>query len=276
MQQRSIFVTGASTGIGLASAKHLAREGFQVFAGVLPGEDTSALEGENIVIVPIDISKPEIIASAKRTIEAALGGAGLYGLFNNAGNAYSGPLEFIPMGAIRQQFEVNTFGHIAVTQAFLPLIRQSQGRILNTVSILGRVSTAMGGPYSMAKYAMEAFTDSLRRELAPFGIEVSALEPGAIATKIWEKTNSNADEIWDELPEHGRELYKDAKIRLDKSVHKMATGAISPDEVAKQVVHAFTAKRPKTRYLIGSDAKLIAFLAWLLPDRLLDIVIKKL
>lgn len=275
MEQRSIFITGASTGIGLASARHLKQAGFQVFAGVLPTEDTSALDEDEIKVISIDITKANMIDTVRDKIAQAVGSDGLYGLFNNAGTAYAGPMEFIPMEAIRKQLEVNLFGHIAVTQAFLPLIRQAQGRILNTASILGRVATPMAGPYCMSKFAMEAFTDTLRRELKSHNIYVSALEPGAIATKIWEKTIKNGDEIWDELPNSGQELYQNAKSRTDKAIHVAVKGAISPDEVAKSVVHAFTASRPKTRYLVGSDAKSIAFLAWLLPDRLLDYVLER-
>lgn len=276
MQKGTILITGASSGIGLASAQLLARYGFHVYGGYLDGEDISLLESTaNITPIRLDITKPEQIAAARDSIRAAVGEAGLSGLFNNAGTAFSGPLEHIPMAVLQKQFEINAFGHVAVTQACLPMLRQGRGRIINTVSILGRLALPLGGPYSMTKYALEAFTDSLRREVAHMGIKVIAIEPGAIATSIWQRNEEYGNEIWDEIPDAGQAAYAELHEQFGGSTQEAVDRAIPPSVVAETVLLAFTISKPKTRYLIGSDARLLAFLIWLLPDRVLDWVIPR-
>lgn len=276
MPAKNVFITGTSSGIGLATAKRLDAAGWRVFAGVMPGEDTTALTtgaSDRLTILPIDITKPQMINQAAETLSKTVGEAGLNGLVNNAGIAVIGPLEFIPIEALRQQLEVNLIGHIAVTQAMLPLIRQARGRIVNTASILGRVTTPFSGAYCMSKYAMEAFTDTLRMELSPWGIEVIAIEPGFIATPIWGKAANATGEIADELPPPGRALYGKPLAALRASMAGTYTQGSAPEVVADAICDALTAPRPKTRYLPGSQARLIATLRWLLPDRLVDRII---
>ncbi len=270
--EKYIFITGAASGIGLASARHLHQLGFSVIVGVYPGEDDSGLDsitGERLHKLSIDITKTDMIVSARQAIERITGGH-LYGLFNNAGMAIPGPIEFVPIEAIRQQLDVNLIGHVEVTQHLLPFIRAAQGRIVNTTSILGRVTTVFSAPYCMSKYALEAFTDALRQELAPFGVAVSAIEPGNIKTAIWRKTGAATEEIDEELPPEARPLYGDVMQAFKKNVAKISEEGIPPERVAQAVGHAFTAKRPKTRYVVGSDAKLIAFLRRVSSDRFID------
>lgn len=274
MSKKTIFITGASTGIGLASALKLSQFDFNVIAGVLPSEDTTALKNMNISILPLDITKHDMVVDVAERLKKELDGVGLYGLLNNAGIAISGPLEFVPMSEIRRQLDVNLFGHIQVTQALLPLIRQAKGRIVNITSMLGRVATAFSGPYCMSKYAMEAFSDVLRLELAPLGVHVSAVEPGSIATPIWGKFEEQATELLDELPPQGRYLYAEKyKTSIDVGM-KWARQGIPPERVANKVAHAFTAKRPKAAYIVGVDAHQAIFAKRLLPRRWFDAVLR--
>lgn len=274
MKADMIFITGASTGIGLASATMLSQLGFRVIAGVLPNEDTSALQAVNATILPLDITKREMIVDVAERLKTELDGVGLYGLLNNAGIAVSGPLEFVPIEEIRHQLEVNLFGHIQVTQTLLPLIRQAKGRIVNITSMLGRVTSAFSGPYCMSKYAMEAFSDALRLELAPLGVHVSAVEPGSIATPIWTKFQDQARELLDELPPEGRYLYGETYKKSIDAGLKWASTGIPPQKVAKKVVHAFTSKRPKAAYMVGIDTHQAMFIKRLLPRSWFNAVVK--
>lgn len=274
---QSVLITGTSSGIGLATARKMDRLGARVFAGYLPGEDLTALKEDassSLTPLPIDITNSQSIQAALKTITNAVGTSGLYGLVNNAGITVTGPIESIPLEAIRQQFDVNFFGHIAVTQAFLPLVRQAKGRIVNLCSILGRVVAPFSAPYCASKFAMEAYTDALRMELKPWGIHVVGIEPGLIRTPIWEKTLTNVDEFLAELPPNARELYGERYgITMRESIAGASTHASEPEEVGEAIAHALTAPRPKTRYLVGKEARLIATLRWLLTDRLLDALI---
>lgn len=276
---KTIFISGASSGIGLASALRLHSGGFKILAGVLPGEDITPLTNQNtadIKILPTDITKPDSVATTVAAIQEQVSDNGLFGLFNNAGIAISGPLEGMPIDAIRQQLEVNLIGHIRMTQRLLPLIRQGRGRIVNTTSILGRVAAPFAGPYAMSKYAMEAFTDTLRMELYPDGIHVIAIEPGTIATPIWDKAITHTQAIASEMPPMTQEIYADDLDRYYNLVQRQQGRAISPDAVAQKVTHAFTANRPRTRYVVGTDARLLSVLRTLLPDRAFDWTLNRL
>ncbi|HEY6085041.1 MAG TPA: SDR family NAD(P)-dependent oxidoreductase, partial [Nitrospira sp.] len=199
----------------------------------------------------------------------------LSGLVNNAGIAIGSPLEVIPIPALRKQFEVNVIGQIAVTQAFVPLLRLAKGRIVNMGSIAGRSTIPMMGPYSASKHALRALTDALRLELQPWGIQVSLIEPGAIATPIWDKSLHAAMELEDAASPEAKELYGEAARRVRETVDQAGQRAIPPEAVVQAVWHALTARRPKTRYLIGTDAKLRAIMITWLPDRLQDWILKK-
>jgi NAD(P)-dependent dehydrogenase (short-subunit alcohol dehydrogenase family) len=269
----AVVVTGASTGIGEACALRLDRAGFRVFAGVRKEEDGARVKApasERLSPLIIDVTDAASIASAKDTVSAAVGDAGLAGLVNNAGVGVGGALEFLPLDDLRRQLEVNVIGQMAVTQAFLPLIRKGRGRIVNMGSIGGKVATPFLGPYNASKFAMEALTDALRQELRPWGIHVVIVEPGNIKTPIWDKAKSSADAVEQSLGEEGRVLYANSITALRQTLDKQAVAGIPPDEVAKRVEHALTAPRPKTRYLVGNDARMQAVLGRVVPDRTRD------
>jgi NAD(P)-dependent dehydrogenase (short-subunit alcohol dehydrogenase family) len=274
---RFVVITGASTGIGAACAIGCAEEGMTVFAGVRQLKAGAALQakgGAAIIPLELDVTNGESIKQAADSVTRQVGEAGLFGLVNNAGIAIGSPLEFIPLAQLRRQFEVNVVGQIAVTQALLPLLRWAHGRIVNMGSIAGRGTIPLTGPYSASKHALEALTDALRLELYPWGIEVSIIEPGAVATPIWDTSLRTSMEVESEIPAEGRHLYQAVATSIREAMSQAAARAIPPDAVVKAVLHALTAKRPKTRYLVGRDAKLRAMMLRWLPDRLQDWVLK--
>ncbi|HME72025.1 MAG TPA: SDR family NAD(P)-dependent oxidoreductase [Myxococcota bacterium] len=275
----AVVITGASTGIGRATALHLDRLGYRVFAGVRREADADGLRSESserLAPVLLDVTDIGSIEAAAKTVSAEVGERGLAGLVNNAGIALGGPLEFMPLDELRRQLEVNTIGPVAVTQHFLPLVRQGRGRIVFVSSVGGRFSNPIIGPYSASKFALEALADALRMELAPSGIHVSLIEPGAVKTMIFEKAGPYGDLALARLPEEGKRLYgKMGRAVLDFFA-KMERSAIPPDRVARVIEHALTAARPRTRYLVGIDARIQALLAWLLPDRTRDALVGRL
>jgi NAD(P)-dependent dehydrogenase (short-subunit alcohol dehydrogenase family) len=276
--QKAIVITGASTGIGAACALHLDRLDFQVFAGVRRQVDGDALRQQashRLIPLFLDVTEPASIAAAANTVSAAVAETGLVGLVNNAGIALGGPLEFIPITELRRQLEVNVIGQVAVTQAFLPLLRRGRGRIVNIGSISGRVATPFLGPYAASKFALSALTDSLRMELRPWGIEVCLVEPGPIATPIWAKSLAVAEQMVQNLPPQAHAFYGSAFDKMRELALNRSQMAIPPEAVAKVVAHALTAPRPKTRYLVGPGAWLAAFLAKFAPDRLRDWLITR-
>ena len=270
---KAVVITGASTGIGRACALYLDTLGFCVFAGVRKQSDAQALQqeaSERLTPIFIDVTRQDTIATAAQTVTAAVDGSGLAGLINNAGIAVAGPLEFLPITELRHQLEINVVGQMAVTQAFLSLLRQGKGRIINMSSISGRVAVPFAGPYAASKFGLEALTDSLRRELHPWGIEVVSIQPGAIVTPIWEKTAAKGDELLSNFPDEAHRLYGARLTVARTGLIKTGQQGISAEEVAKVVTHALTTKRPKTRYVVGRDAKMAAFVLKILPDRLKD------
>jgi NAD(P)-dependent dehydrogenase (short-subunit alcohol dehydrogenase family) len=271
--KRTVVITGASTGIGKACAFHLDRLGFHVFAGIRKETDgRSLIQGSAGRITPllIEVTDGASAAAAADHVAKAVGNAGLAGLVNNAGIAVGGPLEFLPVSEIRQQFEVNVLGQIVVTQAFLPLLRLARGRIVNMSSIAGRAAFPFIGPYSASKYALEAVTDALRVELLPWGISVSVIEPGDVSTPIWKKSLAAAQKTRQSLPSQAADLYGPAFEAVTRAAEKAAASGIDPEQVARAVEHALTAGNPKTRYLVGRGVWLRAFLKNVLPDRLFD------
>jgi NAD(P)-dependent dehydrogenase (short-subunit alcohol dehydrogenase family) len=271
---RTVLVTGASTGIGEACARRLDAMGWRVFAGVRREADAEALRrgaSPRLTPVRLDVTEEAQVRAAAEAVAAAAGGdAGLDGLVNNAGIVVAGPLECLPLAEVRAQLEVNVVGAVAVTQACLPLLRQARGRIVNIGSISGRSAAPFIGAYSASKFALEALTDSLRVELAPWGIEVAIVEPGAIATPIWVKSQALAERNLSTVDPGARALYEEAMAAMRRVVEEAARRAAPADRVADAVAHALTARRPRTRYLVGADARLQAALARLLPDRLRD------
>ncbi len=275
---RAVVITGASSGIGEACALRLDKHGWRVFAGVRKEADGVALReksSDRLTPVMIDVTDQASITAAAETVRAAVGDGGLAGLVNNAGISVFGPLEFLPPEDLRRQLEVNVIGQIVVTQAFLPLIRAGDGRIVNMGSIGGRMATPFLGPYNASKFAMEALTDSLRQELRPWGIEVAIVEPGSIATPIWDKGQVKADEMEKNMPEEAMKLYGDAFTALRAAAKEFEKAGVPADEVAKFVEHALTASNPKTRYVVGRDAQIQRVLAKIVPDRVLDGLVQR-
>ncbi|NJK79442.1 MAG: SDR family oxidoreductase [Chloroflexaceae bacterium] len=281
MTGASVLITGASSGIGKASVLHMAGMGWQVFAGVRRSEDGAALQreatnGASTRIVPLllDITDGAAIADAAETIEQQVGAAGLTGLVNNAGIAIAGPLEGLPLTELRRQFEVNLFGHVAVSQAMLPLLRrarQQQGRatLINVGSIGGRLATPFNGPYHSTKFAMEGLTDSLRQELRGQGVAVVLVAPGSIQTPIWDKGISRAIEQLGHMSPQMRELYTSRMLVVMRLARQVGVNAITADVVARVIAKALVAPRPNTRYFVGVDTYVGRVLARL-PDQWRD------
>lgn len=268
-----ILVTGAAKGIGQATALHLAKQGFHVFAGVRKVEDGAALQaqaGASLTPVLLDVTVGEQIAAAAQQIGATVGGAGLYGLVNNAGMAVPAPLEFVPLDELRRQLEINVIGQVAVTQALLPLVRQAKGRIVNVSSIGGRLASPLMGPYNMSKFAVEAMTDVLRQELQADGIAVVAILPGAVATPIWGTATATADQLMAAMPPAMLKRYSKMIEGVRKFAANGAKNGAPPQLIADAIAQALTAARPRTRYVVGRDAQFAARFIMPLPDRWRD------
>ena len=268
-----MVITGTSSGIGRATALRLDRAGFDVFAGVRKPEDGERLAAEasdRLRPVIVDVTDDAAIAAAARSVDEAVGEAGVAGLVNNAGLSVAGPLEFLPLDELRRQLEVNLVGQVAVTQAFLAAIRRARGRIVNITSVGGRIVNPFVAPYHASKWGLEAVTDALRMELRPWGIQVVAIEPGTIDTEIWRKGQDQGQEIFEGLPARGQELYGEILPKMRSTLARLDRLAQPADRVAKVVERALTARRPRARYVVGSDARLLITLRQVLPSRALD------
>jgi NAD(P)-dependent dehydrogenase (short-subunit alcohol dehydrogenase family) len=268
----AVVVTGSSNGIGLACALHLDRLGFKVFAGVRKEADRERLRAEaseRLEPLILDVTDPEHISRAAEHVSEATE-ACLAGLVNNAGVGVGGPLELLSVSDFRHQIEVNLIGQVAVTQAFIPALRRARGRLVFISSIGGLLATPYMSPYHASKFGIEAVGDVLRQELRQFGVQVSIVEPGSIATPIWEKGRATAEAVRGNLSAEGQELYGESLARTEEMLGQTAERGAPPEKVAKVVAHALTARRPRTRYLVGADARAMATLKKLLPDRLRD------
>jgi NAD(P)-dependent dehydrogenase (short-subunit alcohol dehydrogenase family) len=273
-----VVITGASTGIGRACALRLDRAGWRVFAGVRREQDASSLRteaGGRLEPLILDVTDEAGVRAAAERVREAVGGAGLHGLVNNAGIGVAGPLEFTALEDWRRQLEVNVIGQVAVMQAFLPLLRTARGRIVNIGSIGGRSSTPFAGPYAASKYAMEGVNDALRRELRKWGMWVAIVEPGSIATPIWDKAQDDGRALIEALPPEARELYGRDLEGVTRAVEKIAARGLPPDRVAEAVEHALSAKKPRARYLIGREAQARVLAERVLPARAFDAVIAR-
>jgi NAD(P)-dependent dehydrogenase (short-subunit alcohol dehydrogenase family) len=273
---RTVVVTGTSSGIGEACALQLDGLGFRVFAGIRKEADGVALQQKasaRLTPVLLDITDAASIASAVDTLTSTFGVTRLAGLVNNAGIAVAGPLEFLPIADLRKQLEVNVIGHIAVTQAFLPLLRQGRGRVVMVGSLGGRVALPFNGPYHASKFALEGLTDSLRVELRPWGIQVALVEAGIISTPLWKKSTIGEQSSLAHLPQHTYDLYGPAVPALSDFALRATKIGTPSDAVARAIVHALTASRPKTRYLVGRGTWLGTTIFARLPDRLRDFLI---
>ncbi|MGO9112223.1 MAG: SDR family oxidoreductase [Thermoguttaceae bacterium] len=273
----AVVITGASTGIGAASAAELARRGFSVFAGVRKESDGARLRVQSTQIVPLslDVTDSSQIAAAAETVGRSVGDAGLAGLVNNAGIVVAGPLEILPLDQLRLQLEVNVVGQIAVTQAFLPFLRKARGRIVNMSSMNGRIASPYLAPYAASKHALEAVNNAMRLELRAWGIRVSVIEPGATTTPIWDKTLAAADALADKVKDDSIGLYKVDLEAMRQATRKLAHAAMPVDSVVRCVVHALTARRPSARYPVGLKVNLLLRAYKWIPDRIWDWILQR-
>jgi NAD(P)-dependent dehydrogenase (short-subunit alcohol dehydrogenase family) len=269
---RSVVITGTSSGIGRACAELLAKEGFRVFAGVRKAADGESLRSEAITPVILDVTDDASIAAAASSVRLLLGGAGLDGLVNNAGIGLAGPVEYLRAESMRRQFEVNVFGQIAVTQAFLPLVRQAHGRIVNMGSVGSEITIPFGGVLCATKSALKSFNDALRLELRQFGIRVVLIEPGAIKTPAVDKTLGDIEAVIRTLPPEGVAQYADSLRTFARRGYAREMNGSPPEVVAKAVHEALTARRPRTRYPVGADARAMVTLPRVEPEKLLDLL----
>jgi NAD(P)-dependent dehydrogenase (short-subunit alcohol dehydrogenase family) len=269
----AVVVTGASSGIGRACALHLESLELRVFAGVRRDEDAESLsEAGSGALEPLhlDVTDNDSIAAAAGKVSEGVGEQGLAGLVNNAGIPIGGPLELLPLDELRRQLEVNLVGQVAVTQALLPALRRARGRIVFMSSVGGRLSLPFMAPYHASKFGIEAIADSLRLELRPWGIEVVVVEPGSIATRIWQKGQDHAATLVEGMEPEGQRLYGEQMAAVREAALAAEASGIAPERVAEVVAEALTARRPRTRYLVGRDAKINARVRRLVPDRVFD------
>jgi NAD(P)-dependent dehydrogenase (short-subunit alcohol dehydrogenase family) len=273
------LITGASTGIGRATALTLARAGWTVFAGVRDpraGEQLQADAGgdaERVIPVTLDVTDAAQIAAAAELVEQRAGAAGLDALVNNAGIGVGGPLELVEIADLRRQFEVNVIAQIAVTQALLPALRRARGRIVLVSSVGGRVPLPFSAPYTSSKHALESLGDSLRIELRRSGVQVALVAPGSVATPIWDKASAEFGDIV--VPPSLQHDYGHVAAAMAKAVRNTASRAIPTERVAGTIAQALGSKRMRSRYLLGLDAHAMVWMRRLLPDPIYDRVIAR-
>jgi NAD(P)-dependent dehydrogenase (short-subunit alcohol dehydrogenase family) len=266
-----ILISGASTGIGRATAVHMARKGHTVWAGVRSQKsfmEIQRLNVQGLEPVFLDVTDAASIENCISTVRKKSGI--LHGLVNNAGIAIGGPVEAVHLADWRRQFEVNVFGQIRVVQLCLPMIRESKGRIVMISSIAGRVASPFLAPYSASKFALEAIADSLRREMRKFDVPVSIVEPGPIATPIWEKSLGDGEKRKEELGPEMQRIYGSVLTRFNRRIEDAARSASPVHVVVHAIEHALTARSPRTRYPVGRGIALYSALSRILPDRWLD------
>lgn len=264
-----MLVTGASTGIGRAIVEDLVAQGTPVFAGVRTLAD--APPHDLVTPVRLDVTSADDISAAATLIEERAGKAGLRGLVNNAGIGVGGAIEFLDLDELRRQLEVNLIGQLAVTQACIPLLRShGHGRIVFLGSVASRVGIPFMSPYVASKHAIVGVAESLRRELAPWGIAVSTLLPGAIATAIWDKVEASSEQLRASMPPEALQLYGDTFDAMDHFLTASGKAGIPPAKVAEVAHKALFARRPRAEYVVGSDARGLFTLSALLPSRTVD------
>lgn len=271
------LITGASTGIGRATALRLAADGWTVLAGVRDPAAGERLEqeaaGGRVIALTLDVTDPAQISQAVERVTEQTAGGGLDGLVNNAGIGLGGPLELISTEDLRRQFDVNVFAQVAVTQALLPALRRVSGRIVFVSSIGGRVAMAFTAPYAASKHALEAIGDALRVELATSNVQVALVEPGSVATPIWDKSRVEADRVT--VPPELQAQYGHVPAAMDKVLEDTARRGVPPEQVAETIERALTVPRMRARYVVGKDAKAMLVVKRLLPDLLFDRVARR-
>jgi len=275
----AVLVTGASSGIGRATAVRLEAAGWFVFAGVRSADAGASLVAAasgagTLEPVHLDVTDHSSISAATNQIAGRIGENGLNGLVNNAGIGVGGVLEYVDLDDFRRVLEVNVTGQLAVTQALLPSLRRGRGRIVFTSSVNGRWAPPYMGPYAASKFAIEGLGDALRFELRRSKIHVAIVEPGSIQSSIWDKGLHDLDEL--DLPRESEAIYGDVPRVLRGALERGQRDAIPAERVAEAIHHALTARRPRTRYRVGRDAQLMIALRAVLPDRAFDYALSKL
>lgn len=256
-------MTGASTGIGFDASRELVAHGFHVFGTVRREEDAAALERMGVTPLLLDVTDQASIRAARDQVSRLLGAASLAGLVNNAGISGGGPIELLELDEFRRMFEVNVLGTIAVTQLFLPLLKQARGRIVNISSVSGQIAPPFMAPYAASKFALEAISDCMRRELAAFGVDVIVIQPGIIHTPIWKKGAEQDMSRFEDTPYH-RVLE-----RMRENAASVAQHALPPSQVSRAILHALTARRPAPRIPVVRNRWLHRLRCWV-PDRVRD------
>ena len=265
-----IVVTGASTGMGAATARELARRGFHVLAGVRRDVDADALRGEGIEPHILDITVESDVAAIADRVAHDPQGLPLRALVNNAGIAVNAPVEALPIDEWRRQFEVNLFGHVAMIQALMPSLLRSSGTVVNISSVGGKVALPTYSAYAGSKFAMEALSDSLRREVKNLGVKVVVVEPGAVKTAMAERGIATADRLKAGMTADQLRRYGDLIAAMSSLARSFDTDGVPADRAAKVIANAATAPRPRTRYTIGRDAAILARMSRVASDRFLD------
>ncbi|CAM3680459.1 SDR family oxidoreductase [Kibdelosporangium persicum] len=261
-------MTGASTGMGAATARELARRGFHVLAGVRRDSDGDALRAAGVEPVIVDITNPDHIAALTTRVERDA--RPLRAVVNNAGIPGAGPVEVMPLDEWRRIFEVNVFGHVAVIQALVPALLRGKGRVVNITSLNGKVSMAGYGPYAASKFAMEAVSDALRNELAPHGVQVVVVEPGGVKTEMSRVGLAALGRLGDGMtPEHNAR-YGDLMQAIPSHVAAFTKAGVTSDVAAKKIAKAVTDRRPRIRYTIGVTAAFLIGVSRFVSDRMLD------
>jgi NAD(P)-dependent dehydrogenase (short-subunit alcohol dehydrogenase family) len=277
--RRHVLITGASSGIGRATALRLAAGGYHVFAGVRKPADGAALaEAATGEVTPVilDVTDAQQITSAVQSIASHVGDAGLAGLVNNAGIGVFGPLELIPIAQFRHQLEVNVTGQLAITQAALPLLRRGRGRIVMIGSIGARFTPPFIGPLAASKSTLTTMSSALRQELAPWDIRVILIEPGSLRSEAVDKLENDARTVMNDATAQGRALYENAFLHLVGFFTRLHEKGSSPDIVAKTIEHALRASHPRSCYLSGKNAQRMATIARLLPAPAQDAMRRRL
>jgi NAD(P)-dependent dehydrogenase (short-subunit alcohol dehydrogenase family) len=268
-----VVVTGTSTGIGAATARELARRGFHVLAGVRRGQDADAIRGPGIEPVIVDVTDQDHVAALAARVHQDPQGRTLRALVNNAAIQANVPIEAFAIDEWRRMFEVNLFGQVAVTQALLPALIDGSGRVVNISSVGGKVAMATYGPYAATKFAIEAVSDSLRRELAPHGVGVIVVEPGAVRTEMLGRAIATAKETMSAMTPEQTKRYGALVQAVNAQAVSSTESGLPADAAAMVIAKAVTARRPRTRYTVGRDAAMITRLVRVLPDRALDRVL---
>ncbi|MET0901351.1 MAG: SDR family NAD(P)-dependent oxidoreductase [Mycobacterium sp.] len=267
--QELVIITGTSTGIGAAAARELARRGFHVLAGVRRDRDAEAIRQPGIEPVIIDVTNSDHVGALADRVHNDPYGRTLRALVNNAAIQANVPVEAFALDEWRHMFEVNLFGHVAVTQALLPALIRSKGRVVNISSVGGKVAMAAYGPYAATKFALEAVSDSLRRELAPAGVDVVVIEPGAIRTEMLDRAIATADESLSQMTPDQRRRYGALVHAVNTQATSSTRSGLPAEAAAKVITKAVMARRPRTRYTVGREATLMR-LVQILPDRTVD------